>query len=79
MDWISYKVSLDKNGPTEVENLGYPVNTSSDDFGLVLNKDGTKGFMASNRRTGGFNDDLYEILVDLQKYPLIISGQLALS
>lgn len=58
----------------EVQNLGFPINTPSDDFGLILNEEGTHGFFASNRGNGGFNDDLYEVIVDLQSYPLIISG-----
>jgi hypothetical protein len=57
-----------------VENLGFPVNSSHDDFGLILNMDGTHGFMASNRKSGGFDDDIYQVEVDLQSYPLTISG-----
>ncbi len=69
-----FKISLDKHRGLEVENMGYPINSPSDDFGLILNEEGTRGFLASNRKHGGFNDDLYEIEVDLQTYPLIISG-----
>ena len=69
-----FRIFIDGDYPAEVENLGFPVNTSKDDFGFILNMDGTRGFMASNRRSGGFNDDLYEVVVDLQSYPLIISG-----
>jgi hypothetical protein len=58
----------------EVQNLGFPVNTRFDDFGLILNKEGSHGFFASNRGNGGFNDDIFEVIVDLQSYPLIISG-----
>jgi hypothetical protein len=71
-----FKVSIDGKEIGQVENLGYPVNTSSDDFGLILNKQGVHGFMSSNRRSGGFNDDLYEVMVDLQQYPLVITGHL---
>ena len=42
-----------------VENLGYPVNTSHDDFGLCLDKTGKHGYFASNRKGGKGNDDLY--------------------
>jgi hypothetical protein len=58
----------------EVQNLGFPINTRFDDFGLILNKEGSHGFFASNRGNGGFNDDIFEVIVDLQSYPLIISG-----
>ncbi|PWG82167.1 OmpA family protein [Pararcticibacter amylolyticus] len=39
-------------------NVGVPVNSSSDDFGLVMNDDGKNGFFSSNRRGG---DDIYHI------------------
>ncbi len=39
------------------ENLGFPINTSADDFGLIINEEGTCGYFSSNR-TGG-NDDIY--------------------
>ena len=71
-----FKVMIDEMDIGQVENLGYPVNTSSDDFGLILNKQGVHGFLSSNRRSGGFNDDLYEVTVDLQQYPLVITGHL---
>jgi outer membrane protein OmpA-like peptidoglycan-associated protein/tetratricopeptide (TPR) repeat protein len=38
-------------------NLGYPVNSSYDDFGIVLAANNTSGYFSSNRRKG--NDDIY--------------------
>lgn len=68
-----FKASL-QTERVEVENLGYPINSAYDDFGLMLNEDGSAGYIASNRASGGFNDDLYEVVIDLQSYPLTISG-----
>jgi OmpA-OmpF porin, OOP family len=52
---------------SEPENLGFPVNTSVDDFDFVLSNDGTFGFLASNR-VGSFSeksptccDDIYYV------------------
>lgn len=59
----------------EVTNMGYPINSSYDDFGIALNEEGSKGFISSNRLSGGFNDNIYEIEIDLQSYPLTISGK----
>jgi hypothetical protein len=56
--------------------MGYPLNTSSDDFGIFLDSTGTKGYVSSNRKNKGFDDDVYEVEMDLQTYPLTISGQL---
>lgn len=41
--------TLEIQGGTSVKNLGYPVNTSHDDFGLILDSTGLKGFLSSNR------------------------------
>jgi len=34
---------------TKVKNIGYPVNTSNDDFGLICKNEGLNGFFSSNR------------------------------
>ncbi|MCP4437489.1 MAG: OmpA family protein [Aureispira sp.] len=47
---------------TEPVNLGFPVNTSADDFGLILNTDKTHGYFASNREGGQGGDDLYSFI-----------------
>jgi peptidoglycan-associated lipoprotein len=43
----------------QVENLNYPLNSSADDFGYVLNKDSKTGYIASNRDGGP--DKIYEV------------------
>lgn len=69
-----YKIDLRDITSRQVINPGYPINTSFDDFGIALNEKGTRGFISSNRRNGGFSDDIYEIEIDLQTYPLTIAG-----
>lgn len=48
-----YRISLHTS---QLKNLGYPVNTSKDDFGLVVQDD--LGYFSSNR---GKNDDIYQV------------------
>lgn len=48
-------------------NLGYPINSRSDDFSICIYPDGTKGYFASNRGGGKGNDDIYEFTVNIQK------------
>lgn len=43
----------------KAENLGLPVNSSFDDFALVLDARGKKGFFSSNRPGGKGSDDIY--------------------
>lgn len=50
---------LKKNGWTTPQNMGYPVNSYHDDFGMVYAEDGNTGFLASNRNGGAGFDDLY--------------------
>ena len=45
-------------GVIRVENLGQPINSPADDFGLTFMEPG-KGFMASNRAGGKGDDDIY--------------------
>jgi outer membrane protein OmpA-like peptidoglycan-associated protein/tetratricopeptide (TPR) repeat protein len=43
----------------ESYNVGKPVNSSADDFGLILNNEEGLGYFSSNRATGLGNDDIY--------------------
>jgi hypothetical protein len=66
-------VRREPKGFGEAQNIGYPINTNFDDFGLSLNADGSKGYFSSNRDRG---DDIYEATIDLQSYPFTIAGVL---
>jgi peptidoglycan-associated lipoprotein len=46
------------SGKTVVENLGQPVNSPADDFGMYLFKP-DRGFFTSNREGGKGDDDIY--------------------
>jgi outer membrane protein OmpA-like peptidoglycan-associated protein/tetratricopeptide (TPR) repeat protein len=43
----------------QAENLGYPINTSADDFGLIINATQNVGYFTSNRPGGAGKDDIY--------------------
>ncbi len=49
------------NGKTVVDNLGQPVNSTADDFGLFLFK-ADRGFFTSNREGGKGDDDIYTFI-----------------
>lgn len=55
-----------------IENMGYPVNSSKDDFGMTLDSTGMKGYLSSNRLGGKGNDDLY--FLKIMRVPVIIRG-----
>lgn len=46
----------------EPRNMGFPVNTGSDDFSLIINPERTHGYFASNREGGLGGDDLYSFV-----------------
>jgi outer membrane protein OmpA-like peptidoglycan-associated protein len=46
------------NGRTSIENLGEPVNSTGDDFGIFLARP-DRGFFTSNREGGKGDDDVY--------------------
>ncbi len=51
-------VARRRNGRTEIENLGIPINSNADDFGMFLFK-ADRGFFTSNRDGGKGDDDIY--------------------
>lgn len=59
LDIYETKIKDDKAG--KVYNMGKPVNSEHDDFAYNLNVDGKKGFLSSNRKSGGMDDDIYHV------------------
>jgi peptidoglycan-associated lipoprotein len=51
------------NGHTKIDNLGQPVNSTGDDFGMFLFKP-DRGFFTSNREDGKGDDDIYTFIND---------------
>ncbi len=45
------------------KNLGFPLNTSRDDFSLIINRSGRNGLFSSNRSGGAGYDDIYRFTV----------------
>ncbi len=55
-----YVVTIQADGkPALLENLGFPINTTSDDFGLIMTDDGLCGFLSSDREGGQGRGDIY--------------------
>ncbi len=56
-----YKTSQDENGAYKLPiNLKSPVNSSADDFSMIIEKDGERGYLTSNRDGGKGGDDIYQ-------------------
>ena len=54
-----FSTTLNKGIWSKPENLGSPINSSFDDFSLILDSRGKKGFFSSNRPGGEGSDDIY--------------------
>lgn len=59
-----FKTTLGKAGT--IRNLGYPANSSFDDFGMIFNPRSNTGYFSSNRRRGSGDDDIYRIELSKQ-------------
>jgi peptidoglycan-associated lipoprotein len=56
-----YKTSQDVNGAYILPvNLKSPINSSADDFGMIIEKDGERGYLTSSRDGGKGGDDIYQ-------------------
>ncbi|MEO8732815.1 MAG: carboxypeptidase regulatory-like domain-containing protein [Flavobacteriales bacterium] len=54
-----FTVQLKPTGTGHVFNMGYPINTSSNDRGMILMADDSTGFFFSDRPGGMGSDDIY--------------------
>jgi outer membrane protein OmpA-like peptidoglycan-associated protein/tetratricopeptide (TPR) repeat protein len=65
---------MDQSGKwTKPENLGYPINTFSEETGLIVTPDGKKGIFSSNLK-GGYGDmDIYEFNMPETKRPQLVT------
>ena len=57
---------------TKAENLGYPVNTSGNEQGMIIDRTGTRAYMASGRETGR-GMDIYSFGLDENLRPEPVS------
>ena len=56
-----YKTSEDENGAYVLPvNLKSPINSSFDDFGMIVETGGERGYLTSNRTGGKGGDDIYQ-------------------
>jgi len=59
-----YAAEQTNTGEYKVVNLGTPLNSTYDDFGLVFDTDSLSGYFTSNRPGGKGDDDIYSFKVN---------------
>jgi len=66
-----------KSNWSKPRNLGYPVNSSADDFSFVINRetaDAQSGYLSSNRIGTVGNDDIYSFHSERPRVVIILAG-----
>jgi outer membrane protein OmpA-like peptidoglycan-associated protein/tetratricopeptide (TPR) repeat protein len=56
-----FRAKMKEGEVVSVKNMGIPFNSNHDDFGIIWNKDMSKGFFSSNRKRSSTDDDIYSI------------------
>jgi len=54
------------------KNLGYPINSNTDDFSFYISTDKKSGYFSSNRSDGKGDDDIYSFNKKLKQVPVLI-------
>ncbi|HTL82292.1 MAG TPA: OmpA family protein [Bacteroidia bacterium] len=58
-----FTASYDQGKWTNVTNQGAPLNSATDDFEMMFNAEGTRGYFSSDRPGGAGDDDVYSFKV----------------
>jgi len=64
-----FKAHKTETGQWEIENMKYPVNSSSDDFGIIFENERESGYFSSSRKGKG-DDDIYSFLLPPLKFSI---------
>lgn len=69
LDLFYVELTADGKATKAVRNLGEPINSAKDDFGIVTDGSRKAGYFSSNRKNGGADDDIYRFSREGSLYP----------
>ncbi|NID12807.1 OmpA family protein [Fibrivirga algicola] len=69
LDMFYVELTPDGKATKNIRNLGEPLNSAKDDFGIVTDGDRKSGYFSSNRKNGGSDDDIYRFSREGSLYP----------
>ncbi|MEZ0483459.1 OmpA family protein [Fibrella aquatica] len=69
LDLFYAELTADGKATSKVRNLGEPINSAKDDFGIVTDGNRSSGYFSSNRKNGGADDDIYRFAREGSLYP----------
>ena len=61
-----FRATKDDNGRWEIENMRYPVNSTYDDFGIIIENEEERGYFSSSR--DGRTDNIYSFVLPPLKF-----------
>jgi outer membrane protein OmpA-like peptidoglycan-associated protein/tetratricopeptide (TPR) repeat protein len=69
LDIFYAQLSDDGQHVKNLRNVGEPLNSPQDDFGIVTDAERKTGYFSSNRKNGGADDDVYRFTREGPMYP----------
>jgi peptidoglycan-associated lipoprotein len=69
-----YKSYTNNAGALTVENLGQPINSDADDFGIIFENENERGYFTSRRKGGRGGDDIYSFRLDIPIVEYALEG-----
>lgn len=69
LDIFFAQLETDGTHAKMVQNLGEPLNSNKDDFGLITDGERRTGYFSSNRKNGSIDDDIYRFTREGPLYP----------
>ena len=72
-----FEIDISTNTWGKLKNTGTPFNSTSDDLGFIINEEGTRGFLASDRTGGYGKDDIYSFEAEspiINGEPVVLSA-----
>ncbi len=69
-----FKAVLDNEGKWKISNMGFPINSNRDDFGICFEGNSEQGFLSSNRESVRGYDDIYRF--QLPVYDVSLEGMI---
>ncbi|MDR1130044.1 MAG: OmpA family protein, partial [Prevotellaceae bacterium] len=69
-----YKAYQNSSGIWIVENMGKPINSGADDFGIIFENENERGYFSSRRKGGRGGDDIYSFRLDIPVIEYAMEG-----
>jgi peptidoglycan-associated lipoprotein len=69
-----YKAYQNDSGIWTVENVGKPINSEADDFGIIFENENECGYFTSRRKGGRGGDDIYSFRLDIPVLEYTLKG-----